>query len=151
MTTAEIIMRPGVECIGVRDTMDFAAQRMRQLGVGALPVCDGEGHPVGIVTDRDIAVKVVGVGLNPETTTAGELTQGAEQLHTVDVNADIGGILATMTAFRVRRLPVTAEGLLVGIITEADLARHLPEQQVGAFVEAVCASHLPTTAAGSAS
>lgn len=71
MITAGTVMRPDVECINVRDTMDFAAQRMRQLDVGALPVCDGEGHPVGIVTDRDIVVKVVGVGLNPRATTAG--------------------------------------------------------------------------------
>lgn len=62
MTTAQTIMHPDVACIGVRDTMDTAARRMRQLDVGALPICDGEGHPVGIVTDRDIIIKVVGIG-----------------------------------------------------------------------------------------
>ncbi|MEU7768443.1 CBS domain-containing protein [Nocardia sp. NPDC049190] len=151
MTTAETLMRPDVECIGVRDTMQFAAQRMRQLGVGALPVCNGEGHPVGIITDRDIVVKVVGIGRNPKTTTAGELTQGAEQLHTVDVAADLGDVLARMTECQIRRLPVTAGGVLVGIITEADLARHLPEQQIGEFVEAVCAQNLPTGAGNAVS
>lgn len=49
-----------------------------------------------------------------------------------------------MTEFRIRRLPVTAQGRLAGIITEADLARHLPEEQVGEFVEAICALNLPT-------
>ncbi|MGQ4601222.1 CBS domain-containing protein [Nocardia sp. R6R-6] len=144
MITAETVMRPDVECISVRDTMDFAAQRMRQLDIGALPVCDGEGHPVGIVTDRDIVVKVIGVGLNPRTTTAGELAQGQDELHTVDVGVDIGDVLARMTEFRIRRIPVTAHGRLAGIITEADLARQLPEEQVGEFVEAICAAHLPT-------
>ncbi|MEU2033626.1 CBS domain-containing protein [Nocardia amamiensis] len=144
MITAGTVMRPDVECINVRDTMGFAAQRMRQLDIGALPICDGEGHPVGIVTDRDIVVKVVGVGLNPSTTTAGELTQGADKMHTVDVSADISDVLACMTEFRIRRLPVTAQGRLAGIITEADLARQLPEHQVGEFVEAICAANLPT-------
>jgi CBS domain-containing protein len=143
MTTAQTIMHPDVACIGVRDTMDTAARRMRQLDVGALPICDGEGHPVGIVTDRDIIVKVVGIGANPKSTTAGELAQGDEQLHTVDVGTDIDEALALMEQHQIRRLPVTKNGNLVGIITEADLARRLPEQTIGEFVEAVCAQHLP--------
>ncbi|CCF63670.1 Conserved protein of unknown function, putative CBS domains [Nocardia cyriacigeorgica GUH-2] len=117
---------------------------MRQLDVGALPICDGEGRPVGIVTDRDIIIKVIALGENPKTTTAGELAQGDELL-TVDAAADIGDALSLMEQHQIRRLPVTNQGKLVGIITEADLARRLPEQTVGEFVEAVCAQHLPTT------
>ncbi|MFQ6328683.1 CBS domain-containing protein [Nocardia sp. CWNU-33] len=146
MTTAQTIMHPDVACIGVRDTMDTAARRMRQLDVGALPICDGEGHPVGIVTDRDIIIKVVGIGENPKSTTAGELAQGDDHLHTVDVGADIDDALALMEQHQIRRLPVTEHGKLVGIITEADLARRLPEQTIGEFVEAVCAQHLPMSA-----
>ncbi|MET7771027.1 CBS domain-containing protein [Nocardia sp. NPDC005366] len=146
MTNAQEIMHPSAACIGVRDTMDTAAQRMRQLDVGALPICDGEHHPVGIVTDRDIIIKVIGIGANPKTTTAGELAQG-DALHTVDVGADIDDALALMEQHQIRRLPVTERGRLVGIITEADLARHLPEQMVGEFVEAVCAQNLPTASA----
>ncbi|MFG1798055.1 CBS domain-containing protein [Nocardia sp. NPDC049149] len=144
MTTAHTVMRSDVEHITVRDTMETAAQRMRQLDIGALPICDSDGCPVGIVTDRDIIVKVVGVGANPRTTTAGEMAQGADQLHTVEASADIDEALAMMEQYQIRRLPVTEDGLLVGIITEADLARHLPEATVGEFVEAVCAQHLPT-------
>ncbi|WP_327117294.1 CBS domain-containing protein [Nocardia sp. NBC_01730] len=146
MTNAQEIMHTHAACIGVRDTMDTAAQRMRQLDVGALPICDGEHHPVGIITDRDIIIKVLGIGANPKTTTAGELAQG-DELHTVDVGADIGDALALMEQHQIRRLPVTERGQLVGIITEADLARHLPEQTVGEFVEAVCAQHFPTATA----
>ena len=124
--------------------MELAAQRMRQLDVGALPICDGEGHPVGIVTDRDIIIKVIALGENPNTTTTGELAQG-DDLLTVDAATDIGEALTLMEQHQIRRLPVTDRGKLVGIITEADLARQLPEQTVGEFVEAVCAQHLPTT------
>ncbi|WP_029896796.1 CBS domain-containing protein [Nocardia brasiliensis] len=145
MTTAQTVMRSDVAHISVRDTMETAAQRMRQLNVGALPICDSDGCPVGIVTDRDIVVKVVGVGANPKTTTAGELAQGADHLHTVETGTDIDEALAVMAENQIRRLPVTENGSLVGIITEADLARHLPEKEVAEFVEAVCAQHLPST------
>ncbi|MGV9817200.1 CBS domain-containing protein [Nocardia xishanensis] len=145
MTTAQSIMRSHVQCIGIRDSMAAAAERMRQLDVGALPICDGEGHPVGIVTDRDIVVKVVGAGANPKTTMAGELAQGADRLYTVDVGADLDDVLAMMEQHQIRRLPVVDKGVLAGIITEADLARHLPQNTVGEFLEAVCAPHLPVT------
>ncbi|MFI7670637.1 CBS domain-containing protein [Nocardia sp. NPDC049526] len=144
MTTTQAIMQPDVACITVRDTMETAAQRMRQLDVGALPICDGEGHPVGIVTDRDIVVKCVATGANPRTTTAGEMAQG-DGLRTVDIGADIDAALALMERHRIRRLPVTEAGKLVGIITEADLSRRLPDTTVGEFVEAVCAQHLPAS------
>ncbi|MFI6366149.1 CBS domain-containing protein [Nocardia sp. NPDC050630] len=142
MTTAQAIMQPDVASITVRDTMETAAQRMRQLDVGALPICDGEGHPVGIVTDRDIVVKCIAAGVNPRTTTAGEMAQGDELL-TVDADTDIDAALTLMERHQIRRLPVTEAGKLVGIITEADLSRRLPESTVGEFVEAVCAQHLP--------
>ncbi|MEU7143918.1 CBS domain-containing protein [Nocardia sp. NPDC046473] len=145
MTTAQTVMRSDVAHISVRDTMEIAAQRMRQLDIGALPICDSDGCPVGIVTDRDIIIKVVGVGANPKTTTAGEMAQGADKLHTVEADADIDEALTLMQQYQIRRLPVTEHGMLVGIITEADLARHLPDRTVGGFVEAVCALHLPST------
>lgn len=149
MTTAQAIMQPDVASITVRDTMETAAQRMRQLDIGALPICDGEGHPVGIVTDRDIVVKCIATGANPQKTTAGEMAQG-DDLITIDSSIEVEDALALMEHHQIRRLPVTADGKLVGIITEADLSRRLPEATVGEFVEAVCAQHLPAaTDAGS--
>ncbi|MGA6205558.1 CBS domain-containing protein [Nocardia testacea] len=145
MTTAQAVMHEEVAHIGVRDTLDIAAQQMRQRGIGALPICDGEGNPVGIVTDRDIVVNCVALGHNPATATAGEYAQG-EELHTVETGTDIGEVLALMERYQIRRLPVTDHGRLVGIITEADLARELPEQEVGEFVEAICEPQLPAQA-----
>lgn len=78
---------------------------MRELDVGALPICCDDGRLHGIVTDRDIVVKV----------------------------------LATMEEHRIRRLPVENHRL-VGIIPDADLGRHLPEDQIGRFVETVLAA-----------
>ncbi|MGS2810484.1 CBS domain-containing protein [Nocardia sp. MW-W600-9] len=144
MTTTDTVMHADVAFISVRDTMEDAARRMRQLDIGALPICDGEGHPVGIITDRDIVIKVIALGENPKTTTAGELAQG-DDLVTVDTGVDIEHALAVMEQHQIRRLPVTELGKLVGIITEADLARRLPDQTVGEFVDAICAKHLPTT------
>ncbi|MFE6922441.1 CBS domain-containing protein [Nocardia sp. NPDC057663] len=147
MTTTDAVMHADVAFITVRDTMETAARRMHQLDIGALPICDGEGHPVGIVTDRDIVIKVIALGENPKNTTAGELAQG-EALLTIDVGVDIEQALAVMAQHQIRRLPVTDEGKLVGIITEADLARRLPDQTVGEFVDAICAQHLPSTTNG---
>ncbi|MFC4127771.1 CBS domain-containing protein [Nocardia rhizosphaerae] len=144
MTTARDVMHPDVKTIGVRDTMAAAAHRMLMFDIGALPICDGEGHPVGIVTDRDIATRIVGAGGNPATTTAGEMAQG-DGLCTVDIGAGIDTVLAVMERHQIRRLPVTENGTIAGIITEADLARHLPVQVVGEFVEVVCDQHLPVS------
>ncbi|MFJ2662772.1 CBS domain-containing protein [Nocardia fluminea] len=145
MTTTATIMRTDVAHISVRDTMESAAQRMRQLDVGALPICDGDGRPVGIVTDRDIVVKCIALGHNPQTTTAGELAQGAGDLHTVDVATDLDAAIALMRNHQIRRLPVTDDGRLVGIVTEADIARAMPDPVVSEFVETVCAQNLPVT------
>lgn len=138
MTTARDIMHVGAECIGEHETLQFAAQRMRDLDVGALPICGDDDRLHGIITDRDIVLKCVAVGRDPSAITAGELAQGTPVF--VDSNAQVGDILQAMESHQIRRVPVIEEGRLTGMISEADLARHLPDQAVGEFVEAVCAS-----------
>ncbi|MEU8246495.1 CBS domain-containing protein [Nonomuraea sp. NPDC048916] len=138
MTTARDIMHQGVECIGERETLASAAQRMHELDVGALPICGDDDRLHGIITDRDIVLKCVAAGGDPTTMTAGELAQGKPI--TVEVDADVQEVLQTMEQHRIRRLPVIEEHRLAGMISEADLARHLPEQTVGHFVEVICAS-----------
>lgn len=145
MSTAREVMHSDVVCISVRDTMNTVAEQMRQRDIGALPICDGEGHPVGIVTDRDIVVNCLALGRNPATSTAGEFAQG-DELRTVDADADVNEALAVMEQYQVRRLPVTGQGRLVGIITEADIARHLSAEETGEFVEKVCEQKLPIRA-----
>jgi CBS domain-containing protein len=137
MTTAKDIMHAGAECIGEHERLDTAARRMRELGVGALPICGNDDRLHGIITDRDIVVKCVAEGHDPKVMAAGELAQG--KLCIVNTDADVDNVLALMEEHRVRRLPVIENRRLVGMISEADVARHLPTDAVGRFVEAVCA------------
>jgi CBS domain-containing protein len=137
MTTAKEVMHTGVTCIGEHETLATAAQHMRELDVGALPVCGDDGHLHGMLTDRDIVVKCIGVGRDPAATTAGELAQG--NVYNVDVNASIADMLTLMEAHQVRRLPVVDGHRLVGIVSEADIARHLPEHAIADFVKAIYA------------
>jgi CBS domain-containing protein len=138
MTTARDIMHAGAECIGEHATLESAAQRMRDLDVGALPICGDDDRLHGIITDRDIVTKCVASGADPATVTAGELAQGAPV--TIDSTADVAQVLNVMEEHRIRRLPVIESRRLIGMISEADLARHLPEQSVGQFVQVICAN-----------
>ncbi|MGW7573329.1 CBS domain-containing protein [Streptomyces sp. NPDC054765] len=138
MTTARDIMHSGATCVQEDETLEDAARRMRDLDVGALPICGPDDRLHGIITDRDIVLKCLARGKNPKTMTAGELAQGKP----VTISADAGTekILRAMEEHRIRRLPVIDDHRLVGIISEADLAEHLSEEKVGQFVETVCAT-----------
>ncbi|HEY8458364.1 MAG TPA: CBS domain-containing protein [Actinopolymorphaceae bacterium] len=137
MTTAREIMHPGCSCIRRDNTLQEAARLMRDQNIGALPICDENDHLVGILTDRDIVVKCVAAGRDCGSVTAGELAEGPP--HTIDADADVDQVLQTMEHHQVHRLPVLEQQRVVGIIAEADLARHLPEQKVGEFVRYVSA------------
>lgn len=76
MTTARDIMHTGVTCVGERDTLVAAAQHMRDLGVGALPICGDDDLLHGMLTDRDIVVKCIANQHDLRSVTAGELGQG---------------------------------------------------------------------------
>ncbi len=138
MTTARDIMHFGVTCIGEKEPLQHAAQQMRDLDVGSLPVCGDDGRLRGIITDRDIVTKCIARGVDPAIVTAGELTDGMPV--TIEPQADVADVLRTMEQHQVHRLPVIDSQQPVGMISQADLARHLPEALVGEFIEAVCAS-----------
>ena len=135
MTTARDIMTGGVECVGVRDTLVQAAQRMRDLGVGALPICGEDGRLKGMLTDRDIVVQCVADGIDPGTKTAGDLAHGKPV--TIGADDSIEDTLHIMREHAIRRLPVIDGQELVGIVSQADVARNLPEDRVGELVEAI--------------
>ncbi|MGW2702803.1 CBS domain-containing protein [Streptomyces sp. NPDC001340] len=138
MTTAREIMHTGATCVQENETLEAAARRMKELDVGALPICGPDDRLHGIITDRDIVLKCVAKGKDPRTMTAGQLEQGKPV--TIDAGADAGRVLQAMEEHKIRRLPVIDNHRLVGMISEADLARHLPEEQVGHFVEVICAA-----------
>jgi CBS-domain-containing membrane protein len=77
MTTARDIMHTGATCIGEHETLQHAAQQMRDLGVGSLPIRGDDDGLRGIITDRDIVTKCIASGADPASVTAGELAQGS--------------------------------------------------------------------------
>lgn len=137
MTIARDIMHAGVTCIGEHETLTAAAQHMRDRGIGALPICGDDDRLHGMVTDRDIVIKCLAEGHDPHAVTVGELAEGTP--YHVDVDASIEEMLNVMEEHPVRRLPVIENHRLVGIVSEADIARHLPEHAIAQFVKAICA------------
>jgi len=136
MATAREIMTAGTECAGENDTLTQAAQKMTQLGVGALPTCGADNRLKGMLTDRDIVVKALAVGKDPGSTRVGELADQGEVV-TIGADDDVAEIMATMTRHKVRRLPVIDGHDLVGMVAQADVARALPSPQVGDLLEAL--------------
>lgn len=135
MPTARDVMHQGVNCVGENQPVAEAARMMRDLHVGAVPVCGTDDRLKGIVTDRDITVRCVAEGLDPQTTSAAQLAQGP--LVWVDAGADIREALHLMEDNKIRRLPVLDQHRLVGIITEADIVTHRPKQELEGFSFAV--------------
>ena len=114
-------------------TVAEAARLMRDEDTGVVPVVEGE-KLTGVVTDRDIAIKVVAEGKDPGTTTVQAVA--STNLVTIDPQQDLDEALRLMAQHQVRRLPVTEEdGRLVGIVAQADVARHADAKQTGKVVE----------------
>ncbi|MGW7434658.1 CBS domain-containing protein [Streptomyces sp. NPDC054849] len=135
MTTAREIMTPDATCVGAQETVLEAAKKMAAQGVGALPICGEDNKLKGMLTDRDIVVKVLGSGKDPAETKAGDLAQG--EAVTIGADDEAEEILRTMAEHQVRRLPVIDGHTLVGIVSQADVARSLPDPQVGDLLEAL--------------
>lgn len=135
MTTARDIMTGGAHCVGAEETMLDAARKMTELGVGALPICGTDDRLKGVLTDRDIVVKVLGKSKDPATVLAGELAQGEAVTIGADDSAD--EIVATMTHHKVRRLPVIDGHRLVGMVALADAARALKDPKAGQLLDAL--------------
>src|SRR5699024_5808652 len=104
MLTARDIMTPSAQCIRENDSLKQAAQMMRDLDVGGLPICGEDNRLKGMLTDRDIVVLVIAEGGNPEAVNAG--TFGNEKPVTIGADDSIDEAIATMKEHKVRRLPV---------------------------------------------
>jgi CBS domain-containing protein len=117
-----------------------AAKKLADLDVGAVPICGEDGRLKGMLTDRDIVVKVLAKGKDPASVTAGELGQGDGETVTIGADDSIDEALRTMKDHAVRRLPVIDGTELIGIVSQADLARSIDEKQVGDLVEAISAA-----------
>ena len=112
-----------------------AAKLMEKEGVGSIPVCE-DGRLVGIVTDRDIAMRVVAEGRDPQQTKIQDVMTRDPQ--TVSAEEPISRALEVMESRQVRRIPVIdGGGKLVGIIAQADIARLGNDDATGEVVEAI--------------
>jgi CBS domain-containing protein len=136
--TARDVMTPGAECVGEKDSVLDAAKRLAELDVGAMPICGEDNRLKGMLTDRDIVVKVLAQGKDPGSTTAGDLAEGKPV--TIGADDSVDEALRTMAQHKVRRLPVIDGHDLVGIVSQADLATNVDEGKVGELVEAISAA-----------
>jgi CBS domain-containing protein len=135
MTNARDLMTPGAECVGEQETLVAAARKMRDLDVGALPICGEDNRLKGVLTDRDIVVKCIAEGGDPNSATAGQFGQGKPV--TIGADDSVEEALRTMKEHQVRRLPVIDGHDLVGMLAQADIARNLDQDSTGDLVQDV--------------
>lgn len=131
-------MNPNATHVASDGSAADVARVMTEHGIGALPICGPDHKIKGVVTDRDLVVKVVGAGRDAGTFPAGDLNQ--REAVTVGADDSVEDALATMTRQRVRRLPVIEHDRLAGMISLGDLARQLPHSEVGELTDALSAS-----------
>jgi CBS domain-containing protein len=134
-TTAREIMSDDCECVGENESVADAAKKLADKGVGAMPICGEDDRLKGMVTDRDIVIDVIARGKDPSEVRVGELGDGKPV--TIGADDPVEEALDTMASHKVRRLPVIDGHELVGIVSQADVARSLPEERVGDLVEAI--------------
>ena len=113
----------------------YAAKMLRDEEVGIAPIVEGD-RLVGTVTDRDIAIRAVAEGKDPESTKVKDIA--SINLVTVDPLQDLDEALKLMAKHQVRRLPVVEEGgRLVGLLAQADIAKSAGDKQTGRVVEQI--------------
>jgi CBS domain-containing protein len=113
----------------------YAAKMMRDEDVGLAPIVEGD-RLVGTLTDRDIAIRVVAEGKDPESTSVREVA--STDLVTIDPEQNLDEALRLMAQHQVRRLPVVEEdGRLVGVVAQADVAKEGDDRRTGAVVEQI--------------
>ena len=130
--TARDVMTPNADCVGENETLLDAARKLADRGYGAMPICGEDNRLKGMLTDRDIVVKALAQGKDPSSTRAGELGEGKPV--TIGADDSIEEALRTMAQYKVRRLPVIDGHDLVGMLSQADIARNYPEDKVGELV-----------------
>jgi CBS domain-containing protein len=133
-TSINEVMTRDVSACEPNATVADAAKLMAQEDVGPVPIVE-DGRLVGIVTDRDIVVRVVAEGRDPNATTVNEIA--STELVTVSPDDDLDEALNLLAEHQVRRLPVVEGDRLVGIVAQADIARLGKDKKTGEVVEEI--------------
>ena len=129
------VMTANPSTVEPNSTVVEAARVMKQADAGVVPVTES-GRLAGMVTDRDIAIRVVAEGKDPTSTKVGEIA--STDLVTVDPQQDLDEALRLMAQHKVRRLAVVEEdGRLVGVLAQADVAREGDDAQTGEVVQEI--------------
>jgi len=136
MTAVRDIMTPNATYCSADTTAADAARKMADHDVGAIPVCDTDGRLCGVVTDRDLAVKIVAAGEDADTVRLSELVDGNDVV-TIGADDSVEEAIRTMKDHAVRRLPVIDGNALVGMLSQADIARAMPNTTIGDLVDAI--------------
>ncbi|MGZ3182916.1 MAG: CBS domain-containing protein [Telluria sp.] len=127
MQTVSDVMTRDVRTIAPQDTVRHAAQLMDELNVGSLPVCDGN-KLVGMITDRDITVRSVAAGQQPDRARVADVM--STDVRTCGPDQPVDELLGQMGEVQIRRVPVVdqASHRIIGIVSLGDLAtRHSAE------------------------
>jgi CBS domain-containing protein len=133
-TSIKEVMTRDVRACEPNATVAEAAKVMAQEDVGPVPIVE-DGRLVGIVTDRDIVVRVVAEGRDPNATTVSEIA--STELVTVSPDDDLDEGLKLLAERQIRRLPVVEGDRLVGIVAQADIARLGKDKKTGEVVEEI--------------
>jgi CBS domain-containing protein len=128
------LMTKAPTCCSPDTTLDKIAKMMLEHDCGEVPVCDGT-RLVGVVTDRDITVRAFTKGRNPLGLVAADIM--TKKVLSVTENDNVDEALRLMEKFQVRRLPVTREGKIVGIVALPDLIATLSETKVTELLRAI--------------
>jgi len=135
-------------CVSTSDTAEHVAHAMQDKDCGSLPVVDAAGKIVGVVTDRDLAIRGIAQGLGPDTAVAKLMTLFPYSCAPDD---DVQAVEKIMAERKVRRVPVVDENeRCVGIIAQADLARAatqkatVTDREVAVVVERISSPGAPT-------
>lgn len=128
-TRAAEIMSKDVTVIREDETVREAAERLASDDIGVLPICDTNKQIKGVLTDRDIVVHVIARGKDPANTRARDLEQG--EIVTLRPDDSIDHACDLMAEHKVRRLPVVEDGRVVGMVSQADVAKNVSPEQAG--------------------
>jgi CBS domain-containing protein len=135
MTSARDIMTKNPDYLDGDATITDVAKRLATESVGAVPICDSTGDLRSVVTDQNVVIDVVAAGKNPDKVKAIDLVQG--EAVTIGADDSVDEAIQTMMAHKVRRLPVIDGRKLVGMVSQADIARACAPDKVGDLVAAI--------------
>jgi CBS domain-containing protein len=134
-TSIRNVMTPNPTAVEPSTPVVEAARIMKNQDIGPVPIVEGE-RLVGVVTDRDIVLRVIAEQKDPQSTTVGDIA--STDLVTIDPQQSLDEALRLMAQNQVRRLPVVEEdGRLVGIVAQADIAQQGADQKTGEVVEQI--------------